>query len=90
MKKFFKFLAGSVGLAALVGGVFYVLNKKAADTAPEDEDDFNEDFDDPFFEDDNRGYTSIPVPSESESDSDKAPEEESAPAEESPEEKTEA
>lgn len=64
MKKFFKFLAGFAGLAAVAGGVLYALNKKAEKEAPVEDDDFTEDFEDPFFEDENRAYTSIPVATE--------------------------
>lgn len=56
MKKFGKFLATTISLAALAGGTFYLvkhfLNRNTADDFDEeDEDDFDEEFDD-FDEDD--------------------------------------
>ena len=43
MKKFFKFLAGAAGLAAVAGGVLFALNKKTEKEAVDDDADFNDD-----------------------------------------------
>lgn len=80
MKRFGKFIFGTISLAALAGGVFYYLktmaDKRAAEDFEEFEDDFGDDFDDDFEDDlnnfqekdnqdvDSREYVTINLSSE--------------------------
>ena len=53
MKKFGKFVAGTLSLAAIAGGVFYFFKNVVNKDTTDDFDDFDDDFDDYFEDEDN-------------------------------------
>ncbi|SHM75142.1 hypothetical protein SAMN02746066_03144 [Anaerosporobacter mobilis DSM 15930] len=71
MKKFGKFIAGTLSLAALVGGAFYFFKNVVNKDSTDDFDDFDDDFDDIEDDDtedsdesetDTRGYVTLTMP----------------------------
>lgn len=77
MKKFGKFIAGTLSLAAIAGGVFYFLKNVVNKDSTDDFDDFDDDFDDIDEEEmddseedstsESRGYVTLTMPEASDS-----------------------
>lgn len=70
MKKFFKFLLGTISLATLACGAYYFIKKYVCKESEDDFEDFEDDYDDYETEDvpshkaDGREYVSINITSE--------------------------
>ncbi|WP_310603043.1 hypothetical protein [Anaerosporobacter sp.] len=78
MKKFGKFIAGTLSVVALVGGVIYFLKNVVDKDSTDDFDDFDDEFDDIEDDDtdeerddnsssDTRGYVTLTMPEASDS-----------------------
>ena len=79
MKKFCKFLLGTISLATLACGAYYFFKKYMCKESKEDFDDFDDDFDEDDTEEvlspkDTREYVSINITSEQGSDTEDAAE----------------
>jgi len=88
MKKFGKFLFGTITLASVAAGAYYVYKNFMKKDSSDDFDDFEDDFEDFDTEEEEaeetRGYVPINLSSEEEVEPDAA---EAAPAEDAGEEK---